>query len=294
MNDLADPLAALSHNLAERVERSAPFIVAVQGGGRPQSGIHWRPGIIVTAEEVLERDEELSLTLPDGKQVPASLAGRDPTTDVAVLRFQPDGLATAVHGSAAELRVGQLVLAIGRVESGIVAHHGIVAHAGGAWQSQRGGTIDRLIRLDLGLGPSVEGGAVIDMSGQVLGMAVRGPRQRALAIPGSTIDRSVDLLLRKGHVTRGYLGASLQPVRHAGQGATGVLVSGLDPEGPAAKAGLMVGDIITAWNGTALDRVRVLMRALGTESVGRSVTLSLSRGGVAHSLDVTIGERPLT
>jgi S1-C subfamily serine protease len=149
------------------------------------------------------------------------------------------------------------------------------------------------------LSPAAEGGALIDTQGRVVGMAVLGPRRRVLAIPTATVDRAVDQLLAKGHVFRGYLGAGLQPVRlgrPAGDaqpagGGRGILVVSLDPEGPAARAGLMVGDIVTAWNATPVDRVREVMRLLDPDSVGRSVDLGVLRGGAATQLKVVIGER---
>ncbi len=297
MTDLADPLALFSERLAQLVDAASPGIVAVQARRRwSTSGVHWRAGVVVTAEEALERDEDIALLLPDGKRVAATLAGRDPSTDVAVLRFSPDGLPVAAIGDAAKLRAGHLVLALGRHESGVVANQGIVALAGTAWQSQSGGTIDQLLRLDLTLSPAAEGGAVIDTRGSVLGMAVVGPRRRALAIPAATVDRAVDQLLAKGHVARGYLGAGLRQVRH-GRGSDasdrGVLVVGLDPDGPAARAGLLVGDVITQWNGAPVGRVREVLRLLGTDSPGKTAELDLLRGGSALRLSVVIGERPL-
>jgi S1-C subfamily serine protease len=300
MTESSNPLIAFSDHAAALVERAAGSIVAVHGGGRrTSSGIHWRPGIIVTAEEVLERDEDIKVTLPGGRLVEATLAGRDPTTDVAVLRFQPDGLAAAQTAGAASLRAGHVVMAVGNHQGAAVAGLGIVAVVGGTWQSQRGGAIDSLIRLDMRLSPAAEGGALIDAQGRVVGMAVLGPRRRVLAIPTATVDRAVDQLLAKGHVFRGYLGAGLQPVRlgrptgdaqPAGSGR-GILVVSLDPEGPAARAGLMVGDIVTAWNATPVDRVREVMRLLDPDSVGRSVDLGVLRGGAATQLKVVIGER---
>jgi S1-C subfamily serine protease len=298
MADSSNPLAALSDHTAQVVERAAQSVVAVHGGGR-SSGIHWRAGVIVTAEEALERDDDISVTLPGGRQVAATLAGRDPSTDVAVLRFQPDGLAAAQTAPAAVLRPGQVVLAVGSHDGAPVASLGVVGFVGSAWHSSRGGAIDHLLRLDLSLSPVAEGGALVDVEGRVLGMTVFGPRRRVLAIPSSTIDRAVDQLLSKGHVARGYLGAGLQNVRLGREVGTsdakrGILVVSIDPAGPAAQAGLLVGDIITAWNAEPVAHVREVMRRLGSDSVGASVDLQLLRGGAAASLKITIGERPLS
>jgi S1-C subfamily serine protease len=301
MVEPGSPLLAFSDHLAELVERTAGTIVAVHGEGRwPSSGIHWRSGVIVTAEEVLERDDNIKLTLPGGRVADASLAGRDPTTDVAVLRFQPDGLPVATTADA-RLRVGQVVLAMGNHDGEPLAAFGIVALAGGAWHSIRGGTIDSLIRLDLALSPAAEGGALVDLQGRVIGMTVLGPRRRALSIPSSTIDRAVDQLLARGGVFRGYLGAGLQPMKQerasnesqASGHQRGVLVVRIDPNGPSARAGMLVGDIVTAWNGKPIERVREVMRLLGSESIGSTVDLGLIRGGALTALRVVIGERPV-
>jgi len=298
MTEFPNPLIAFSDHAAALVERGAGSVVSVHGGGRrASSGIHWRPGIIVTAEEALERDDDIKLTLAGGRVVEASLAGRDPTTDVAVLRFQPDGAAAAQTAHTASLRAGHVVLAIGNDQGAPIASLGIVAIAGGAWHSRRGGAIDSFIRLDMGLSQAAQGGALIDTQGRVVGMAVLGPRRRVLAIPTSTIDRVVDQLLAKGHVFRGYLGAGLQPVRLAGAAdgpsgsGRGILVVSLDPDGPAARAGLMVGDIVTGWNAKPVDRVREVMRFLSPDSVGQTVDLGLLRGGASAALKVVIGER---
>ena len=287
MSDTA--LLALSNNFADLVDRAAQGVVGIRGARRwPLSGLHWRPGVIVTAEEGLEHDENLTVVFPDGRTASAALIGRDPTTDIAALRFAPDGLAAVETGDAAALRAGNLVFAVGRNEAGAVASAGVAALAGGSWQSRRGGTIDRLIRLDLRLSPSGEGGAMVDAAGKVLGMVVPGPRRLVLGIPASTIDRVVDQLITKGHIARGYLGAGLRPVRH---GARGVLIVSLDPDGPAAKAGLVVGDIITKWNEQEVARVREIMLLLGPESVGTSVKLALLHGGAPAEKTVVIGER---
>ena len=153
----------------------------------------------------------------------------------------------------------------------------------------------------MALSPAAEGGAVVDVQGRVVGMAVLGPRRRALAIPTSTIDRVVDQLLAKGHVSRGYLGAGLQRARlgRPSNGAPpsgtdrGILVASIDPDGPAARAGLLVGDIVTTWNAKPVDRVREVMRFLGSDSIGNTVDLGLLRGGAPTTLKVVIGERPV-
>jgi S1-C subfamily serine protease len=303
MAESNNPLMAFSDHTAELVERAGSSLVTVHGGGRwSSSGIHWRSGVVVTAEEVLERDESIKLTLPGGRQVDASLAGRDPTTDVAVLRFQPNGLPLATTANPA-LRVGNAVLAVASHEGAPLAALGIVAFAGGAWHSSRGGTIDSLIRLDLALSPAAEGGALVDAHGRIIGMTVLGPRRRALAIPSSTIDRSVDQLLTRGRVFRGYLGAGLQPIvrrdgpdvpQSSSRGGRGVLVVSIDPAGPSARAGMLVGDIVSAWNGKPIDRVRDVIWMLGPESTGTTVDLSLIRGGTPTALKLVVGERPVT
>ncbi len=302
MAESTNSLVAFSHQAAQLVERTGSSVVAVHGGSRgSSSGIHWRSGVIVTAEEVLELDGDIKITLPGGRVVEASFAGRDPSTDVAVLRFQPDGLPAASTADAAPLRPGHVVLAVGNHEGGPVASLGVVATVGGPWHSLRGGTIDNLIRVDLVLSPAIEGGALIDAQGRVVGMAVLGPRRRVLAIPTSTIDRVVDQLLAKGHVFRRYLGASLQPMqrgspshdaRPAGS-RRGVLVVSIDPDGPAGRAGLLVGDIVMTWNAKPIDRVRDVMHLLRTDGVGATVDLQLIRGGAPMALKVVLGERPV-
>src|SRR5215831_3710657 len=302
MAEPASPLMAFSDHVALLVERASASIVAVHGGGRwSSSGIHWRPGVIVTAEEVLERDDELTVTLPGGRKVAASLAGRDPSTDVAALRIEAQSLPIAATADAGSLRPGDVILAVGSFEGAPAASFGLVGFVGSAWQSLRGGTIDSLLRLDLALDARAEGGAVVDSRGRVVGMAVSGPRRRVLAIPTATIDRAVDQLLAKGYVARGYFGAGLQHVRLArrSNGAQpperehGILIVNIDPDGPAARAGLVVGDIVTAWKAQPLARVRDVMLHLGPDSVGNTIDLQVLRGGAAKNVKIVIGERPL-
>src|SRR6516162_3312115 len=163
MAEPVSPLTAFSDHVAVLVERASAGIVAVHGGGRwSSSGIHWRPGVIVTAEEVLEGDDDLTVTLP----------GRDPSTDVAALRIEAQSLPIAATADAGSLRPGHVILAVGSFEGAPAASFGLVGFVGSAWQSLRGGTIDSLVRLDLALGARAEGGAVVDSQGRVVGMAV--------------------------------------------------------------------------------------------------------------------------
>lgn len=302
--DPSDPFAALSGRIAALVEAAASRLVAVHGRDArhvaSSSGILWRAGLIVTAAEALEREDDLAVTLADGRRLPATLAGRDAATDTALLRVEGagEGLAAPASGAEEALRVGQLLLALGRDDvAGPIAALGIAATVGGPWQSLRGGRIDRRIRLDLALHPAAEGGAVVDGAGRVLGMAVFGPRRRVLVIPFATIARTVAAFEARGRITRGYLGLAMQPVRtgRGGGGAGhGLIVVGLDPGGPAERAGMMLGDVILAWDGVPLagGGVREVLERLDPGSVGRRVALDLLRGGAQARVEVTIGERP--
>ena len=293
-------LSEYSHALTGLVAAAAPSVVAVEGGGRvAASGFVWRPGLVIAAEESLERDEGLFVRFADGARLPATLLGRDPSTDVALLRV--DGAtAPALTLSSPDLAAGALVVAVGRAAEGDVARHGAIALAGPAWRSMRGGHIDRLIRLDVVASPAIQGGALLDADGAVFGMLVLGPRRRALAIPAATIERVAQTLLDKGRVGRGYLGLGLRPIRldpataDAAKADAGraLIIVNVDPKGPAAAAGLHVGDVLVSVDGVAVGGMRTLAGQLGPESVGRVVTLALVRAGASVSASLTIGERP--
>ena len=156
----------------------------------------------------------------------------------------------------------------------------------------RGGRIDRLIRLDLRLDPALEGGPALDVHGGVIGMAVAGPRRSVLVIPAATVERVAEALATRGRVARGYLGLGLQPVRTPGQASAGLMVMSVDPTGPGAAAGMLQGDLVTAWDDQPPARLRSLLRSLGSESVGRTLRLAGLRAGQPFSAEVTVGERP--
>ena len=297
-SQLQSPLQ-LSNELAALVAAAAQSVVAVHGGGRrPSSGIIWQPGIVVTAEETIVRDADLALTLPGGNQVPATLAGRDPSTDIAVLRYEatPAPKAFATSPFAADLRAGHIAVAIGSAEGEAVATLGIVALAGGAWRSRLGGQIDARLVIDARLPTIAEGGALISADGSLIGIPVFGPRRRVLAIPAATIARVVPIIEDRGHIRRGYLGAGLQRVPlAAAEGAEarrGAMVVTLDPAGPAQAAGILQGDIIVRLGGSAVTGLRSLYQQLGSDAVGKKMAVDLIRAGVHKTVDVTIAPRP--
>ena len=200
--------------------------------------------------------------------------------------------AASLPAAAEPVAVGQLALAVGRCASGPLAGLALVAEAGPAWRSMRGGLIDRRIRLSGGLDPRLEGGAALDAEGRFVGLLLFGPHRRALVIPAETVERVAAVLVEKGHVARGYLGAGLHPVRQ--KDLAGAMVMSLEDGGPAAAGGIQLGDIVTAWDGETLSGVRDLIRRLGPDSVGKSVRLDLLRGGQPASADVTVGARPVS
>jgi S1-C subfamily serine protease len=253
----------------------------------------WRPGIIVTAQHTIRRREDIGITLPDGRTTSATLAGRDAGTDLAVLKLAENGAPTASFGAAETLRPGQVVLAIGRSpDSGVNATMGIMSAVGGPWRSWRGGQIDQYLRLDLTLYPGSSGGAVVDTAGRVLGIATSAlSRIAGLAVPASTVNRVVDELLRTGHVSRGYLGLGLHPVALP-DGNTGMIVLSAEPDGPAARAGVLIGDILTALAARPVRDTDDIQSALDSESVGKPIAARIVRGGKVIEVNIIVGERP--
>lgn len=292
---------AIFDQAADLLHGIAPRLVTIHGRRRgTSSGFLWRPGLAVTAEEALEADEDVTITRPDGSQVAATLVGRDPSTDIALLRIEEQPLEEIAFSRTDGLRAGHPILAAGRQPEGLIAALGIVALAGGPWRSLRGGLIDRRLHLDLRLDFQAEGGVALDTSGRIVGMTVLGPRGRVLVIPSETIERVAPQLLEKGHVARGYLGLGLQPVRIDKAAADaaglveprGLIVISVDQDGPGQSAGIRQGDILIRWNTDPVPSVRHVYKLLGPESVGQSVDLGILRAGEHMSLAVEIRERP--
>jgi S1-C subfamily serine protease len=283
---MAGPLQALSTDLATLVAGASPRIVSVGAAdGSLASGLIWRSGLVVSAHEALG-DEDFSIGFSDGSNVPAELAGRDPSTDIALFRVKTaDFDEWRQEGTP---RPGSLALVAGRGERSVLAVLAMVSEVGPAWRSLRGGEIDAHIALGTRLTRRTEGGAVLSPDGGLIGLAVTGVRRQALAIPASTVARAVASLAARGYVPRGFLGVSLHPA--GGDG--GAIIVGLEPSGPAASAGFLVGDIITTWSGEPVTSIAGITDRLGAESVGKVVQLGVIRGGSPGHIDLTIGERP--
>jgi S1-C subfamily serine protease len=293
-----DALLSLSNDLAAAVERAAPAVVAVHARRRlPSTGIHWRPGIVVTAEHTVRTTEDITVTMADGRSLPAELAGRDPGTDLAVLRVAGAGSAVATPGDDAVLKVGHMVLALGY---GPRASWGVISALGPRWRSWRGGEIDRLVRLDLVLYPGFSGGPLVDAAGRVVGLNTSAlARETRLALPVTMVARVADELLRKGHVSRGYLGLGMQPVRlpeplraQLGLGDGGLIVVMVEPSGPAAQGGVLLGDVLVALDGEPVGDLDDVQARLGSDRVGTEIGAVVLRGGVRAELRIRVGEQP--
>jgi S1-C subfamily serine protease len=298
MTDQADPLAEFSNALANRAEAAKNTIVAIRlAHGRHLTGMVWRPEIVVASEQSLPRKDDFELVAVGGEAVTAKIAGRDPATNVAILQLAEPIAAPSI--AAGEAHTGAVALAIGADGTGgASARLGLVNLAGAEWHSSRGGLIDRRIVLDVRLAHREEGGPVFDAAGACLGMSTFGPRGQVIAIPTTTIERIVPLLLKNGGIARGWLGVALQPVavpdalrETAGQ-SSGLMVMSVVDSGPAAQAGIVAGDIVLSVDGTSTHRFRNLARHFGSDSIGRKIDLRLIRSGTVITVPATIAERP--
>jgi S1-C subfamily serine protease len=298
----ASALLALSNDLAGAVERAGRSVVAVHARPRtPSSGVHWRQGVIVTADHTVKRDEEISVSLPDGRMIPARLAGRDASTDLAVLKLQEAAFPVAEVGDAAALRVGHVVLAVARPgERGVSASWGVISALSGPWRTWHGGQIDQFIRPDVSLYPGFSGGPLVDGHGRVMGINTSGPRNMVLTIPPSTVNRVVGQLLEKGRIVRGYLGLGMQPVRLPEPlkrtlnlpRTSGVIIVAVESDSPAERAGLLIGDVLVALDGVPISDVADVQALLGPGRVGTEVSASIIRAGLLAERVIMIGERP--
>lgn len=295
-----DALSTFSEGLARIIEAGGMSVVRVASRRRrPASGTVWSPeGIILTAHHVIETEDDISVGLADGREIPATLVGRDRTTDVAVLRVQTGGLTPPPWAGLEGLRVGNVTVALARPGQTVRAALGIVGALGGTWKTPAGGQIDRYVQADFRPWPGFSGGMFVDVQGRALGLATTGAMPGvAIAVPVSTLTRVVDTLLTYGHVRRAYLGVGAHPVRlpegverQVGQDS-GLLVASVAPGSPAEQGGVLLGDIIATVGGQSIRRLRELVSLLSPDKIGTGVSLRIVRGGRAQDLTVTLGER---
>ena len=297
---MANPLTDFSNGLTAAVEKAGASTITVDGRRRyPASGIAYADDLVLTADHVVTREDNINVVLPDGRSLAATIAGRDPGSDLAVLRLAEKALTPA--RTSQELKVGQLVLALGRPgEEGMQASWGIVTSISGPARTSRGGMLDEYIRSETTPYPGFSGGPLINTEGEVLGLNTSGlTRGSSLTIPIKVAWRVAEALATHGSVKRGYLGVRTQPVDvpeaarqtlQRGQ-EHGLLVLWLEEGGPAAKGGLLVGDIIVAVSGQPVSDPDDLFSALNSDTVGKAIAVEILRGGRPETIQVTVGER---
>jgi serine protease DegQ len=298
--DESGVLAALSDELASAVERAGSSIVRVDGRRRqPASGVVWAAdGVVLTADHVLEREEDLGVGLPDGTTAAARIIGRDPGTDLALLKAEGSGLTAIEQGPAP--KVGHLGLIVARPGGTLETSIGVVSALGGPARTWRGGQLEGFIRTDAQFYPGFSGGPLVDTAGRMVGLATSHfSRGAGLAIPLETVRRVTTALLSHGRVRRGFLGLTSQPValpealrtKHGLSQESGLLVVGVESGGPAEQGGVMMGDVLVTLGGQAVKDTDDLRNLLGPERVGQATPTRVLRGGEPRDLTVTIGER---
>jgi S1-C subfamily serine protease len=297
MTDQPDFLAQFSNALAARAEAAKNAVVAIRlAHGRHITGVAWRSDLVVASEQSLPRNDDFEIVAAGGTVLNAKIAGRDPSTNIAILRLATPIASPSI--AAGEAHTGAVALAIGADGAGgSSARLGLVNLAGPEWHSSRGGLIDRRIVLDVSLARREEGGPVFDAAGGCLGMSTFGPRGQVIVIPAATIERIVPQLARDGHIARGWLGVALQAVavpdalRESADQSSGLMVMSVVEGGPAAQAGIVAGDIILSVDGTPAHRFRKIARHFGADSIGRKADIRLIRSGTVISVPTTIAER---
>jgi S1-C subfamily serine protease len=289
---------ALSDSLAAAVDTAAASVVTVDARRRlAATGIVWSEDTILTANHVVERDE-IVVRIADGSDIQASLAGRDPGTDTAVLRVSGGKLTPAARTSTAA-KVGHLVLALGRPDADIRASLGIINRVGGAWRTFRGGTVDGYLQAGVEMLPGFSGGPLVNVAGEAVAMnSSQLGRGSGMAIPLAALSPIVDQLLSQGRIRRAYLGIGTQSAAlpaalsaKVGGQAAGLLITSVEPGSPADKGGMLMGDILVKLAGTAVDGAESLQAQLGGDRVGVATPATVLRGGETLDLSVTPGER---
>ncbi len=296
---MTDVARSLSNDLAETVERRGGSVVRVEAGRYPGSGIVWSAdGVIVAASHSVDQEEGIEVGLADGKTVGAKLVGRDPTTDVAALRANASGLAAPAWADPAAVRVGNLVLALSRPGRSIRASLGVVSVRAEAWRTPAGGRLEHYLQTDVGRHPGLSGSLLVAAGGEALGMNTAGLlRGATLALTGPTLKRVMESLLAHGQVRRGFLGIGTYPVRltaalekETGQ-ATALMLVSVEPDSPAERAGLRLGDALLAFDGHVLRHPADLVGLLEPEKIGSEVEVKLVRAGEVKTERLVVGTR---
>jgi S1-C subfamily serine protease len=295
-------LETISSEFASAAEKVGSSVVAVHARRRiPASGIEWKRGVVVTVHHGVQRDEDIKVLFGGGRLVSARLAGRDPSTDIAILRTEEESSGAPRLGDSTSLRLGHLVLALGRTRRGdLVASNGIIGGISGEWRNRRGGQLDQHIRLDLALYPGFSGGPLLNARGEVVGINTRGlAHGRAVTVPVATVNRVVEELLEKGHIARPYLGIAMQPVeipenmrpKLPAETRAGLLVAHVENGGPAEKAGVLLGDVLFEVSGKTVEHVDAIQDALATAKVGDVLSARVIRAGEIKPVSITLDER---
>jgi S1-C subfamily serine protease len=297
---MSNVLVELSNAMAAAAEKAGTSTVMVNARRRmPASGIVYSDDLILTADHVVEREEGITVTLSDGTEIPATLAGRDPGTDLVLLRLERADAKPAKTTEVA--KIGQLVLALGRPSAeGIEASLGVVSAVSGPVRTPRG-MLDSYIRTDSTPFPGFSGGPLVDADGQIIGLNTSGfGRGSSITIPAGLAWKVADQLAKHGSIKRGYLGIRSQAVEVPAAGqkalqreqASGLLVLSVEKKSPAEAGGLMVGDILVGIDGHSVSDHDALFARLSGDVVGKSIPVEVLRGGQPQTLQVKIGARP--
>jgi S1-C subfamily serine protease len=282
--------STLSNELAEASLEAGKSVVCVQGRRHPSSGIIFNKESVVTTHHALRRDDDVSIVLAPGQRVTARVAGRDPGTDLAVLRLeQPIQAPPARWGNSAELRVGELVLALARTRrANIVASSGIISgYINERWQSWHRGELDQFIRPDVNFYPGFSGGPLLNSRGEVLGVNTAGLHRSGITIPAATVARVATELLEKGRIERPYLGLAMQAVPLTESLRTklnlnsseGLLVMHVVPGSPAEKAGVLLGDVLIELEHQPVTDTDAVQHQLRSHKLGSEIEAVFIRGG---------------
>jgi len=295
-------LETISSEFASATDKVGSSVVAVHARRwMPTSGIEWKKGVVVTVHHGVQRDEDINVLLSSGRAVSAKLAGRDPSTDIAVLRIEEGSSSAPQLGDSTSLRLGHLVLALGRTRRGdLVASSGIIGGISGEWRNRRGGQLDQHIRLDLALYPGFSGGPLLNARGEVVGINTQGlAHGRAVTVPVATVNRVVEELLKKGHIARPYLGIAMQPVevpenmrsKLPADTRVGLLVMHVDNGAPAENAGVLLGDVLFEVGGKTVEHVDAIQDSLAIAKIGDVLQIRVIRAGEIKPVSITLGER---